>query len=347
MCTRANRASVPDSFHALVDSVVAVARAVLALFVALLGAPWRAVRSRPTKHGKPASTDRIEVQVHLEDGGRVRAIERSCRATLKRVARTWAPFALPLDRVEVISSAPPLGKADIFDQWVTTPTSGDAGNGTLVVISIGTSRDGRDLSADEIAGALVGQIERLVIDRYQREHPKAQPAPVAKEPVSQAAASPPVLVQVEASTDSAPRAENVTDISALIAGLKKSQPLVPAGSSKNGVHPEADPPKSPFWPRCSPISGDRLGHDRNTAASATTRSPGPRSRPALDRNSVTCSPARSRPLAPRGGFVSPQQQENQSCLPRVSASAALRPATQRTRRARQSARRTPCKPLRL
>jgi hypothetical protein len=241
MCTRANRASVPDSFHALVDSAVAMAGAILALFVALIGAPWRALRSRPSKHGKPASTEHIEVQVHLEDGGRVRAIERSCRATLKRAARTWAPFALPLDRVEVISSAPPLGKADIFDQWVTTPTTGGAGNGTLVVVSIGTGQDGRDLSADEIAGALVGQIERLVIDRYQREHPKAQPAPVAKEPVNQAVGLPPVLVQVEASPDSVPRADNVTDISALIAGLKKSQPLVPAGSSKNGIRSEPDP----------------------------------------------------------------------------------------------------------
>jgi hypothetical protein len=29
-----------------------------------------------------------------------------------------------------------------------------------------------DLTADEIAGALTGQIERLVVERYHREHPK-------------------------------------------------------------------------------------------------------------------------------------------------------------------------------
>jgi hypothetical protein len=241
MCTRANRSSVPDSFHALVGSLVAMAGAILALSVALIGAPLRALRSRPAKHGKPASTDRIEVQVHLEDGGRVRAIEHSCHAALKRAARTWAPFPLPLDRVEVISSAPALGKADIFDQWLTTSLRGDAGEGTLVVVSIGTSQDGRDLSADEIAGALVGQIERLVVDRYQREHPKAQPTPAIKESVSQVATATPVPLEIQSPTDSTLRTDNITDISALIAGLKKSQPVPAAGSSKNGINPEADP----------------------------------------------------------------------------------------------------------
>jgi hypothetical protein len=241
MCTRANRSSVPDSFHALVGSVVAMAGAILALLLALIGAPWRALRSRPTKHGKPASTNHIEVQVHLQDGHRVRAIERSCRAALSRASRTWAPFALPLDRIEVISSAPSLGKADIFDHWVMTPPHSDSGNGTLVVVSIGTSQDGRDLSADEIAGALVGQIERLVVDRYQREHPKAQPTPAIKESVSQVATATPVPLEIQSPTDSTLRTDNITDISALIAGLKKSQPVPAAGSSKNGINPEADP----------------------------------------------------------------------------------------------------------
>ena len=101
MCTRASSASVPDSFHAVITSIVAVATAVLALVVAVATAPWRAATSQPTRHGKPASTAHIAIQVHLDDGGRVRAIERSCRDALKRAARTWAPFPLPLDRVEV------------------------------------------------------------------------------------------------------------------------------------------------------------------------------------------------------------------------------------------------------
>ena len=49
----------------------------------------------PTRCGKPAKTGPIAVQVHLNDDGRVRAIERSCRAVLKRAAtRSRAAFTL-------------------------------------------------------------------------------------------------------------------------------------------------------------------------------------------------------------------------------------------------------------
>jgi hypothetical protein len=82
MCTQANRASVPDSFHALTAAVVALASASVALAVAAATIPWRSVRSRPS--------------------------------------------AL-LDRVEVIPSAPPLGKADMFDQWF----DGSSGEGKV------------------------------------------------------------------------------------------------------------------------------------------------------------------------------------------------------------------------
>src|SRR5438105_10217800 len=119
MCTRANRASVCDSAHALMASLFAFATAAAVLVVALATIPFRLVRSCPTKHGKPAPTKHVEVQVHLNDGHRVRAIERGCRDALKRAARTWAPFPLPLDRVEVLSSAPPLGKVDIYEQWAS------------------------------------------------------------------------------------------------------------------------------------------------------------------------------------------------------------------------------------
>ena len=107
MCTRANSASVPDSFHAVIGSVLAVAGAVAALVVALATAPWRATRSQPTRHGKPARTGHIEVQVHLTDRQRVRAIERGCRAALNRAARTWAPFPLPArsSRGDVVGAA--------------------------------------------------------------------------------------------------------------------------------------------------------------------------------------------------------------------------------------------------
>src|SRR5215470_11035147 len=116
MCTRANRASVPDSFHALAAALLALASAIAALAVAAATIPWRTLRSR-SRHARVDSTTHIEIQVHLSDGERARAIEHSCRTGLKRAARTWAPFPLPLDRVEVIPSAPPLGKADIFGAW--------------------------------------------------------------------------------------------------------------------------------------------------------------------------------------------------------------------------------------
>jgi hypothetical protein len=219
--------------------------AAVALTVAIVTVPLRLFQPRSTRlarFGQPASTAHVEVQVHLEDGERARAIERSCRSALKRAARTWAPFPLPLDRIEVISSAPPLGKADIFEEWVTAPEG--AGTDSLVVVSIGTAMDGRNLTADEIAGALAGQIERLVVDRYQREHPKAQPAVSVGEAGREPATIQPVRSVGAPANDTTFGPDNVTDLGsvrALLADIKKSQPLVPAGSSMNGVDLEPDP----------------------------------------------------------------------------------------------------------
>jgi hypothetical protein len=243
MCARANRGSVPDSLHALIGSLVMVASAVLVLVLALTTAPVRLVRTRPTKHGKPAGIGRIEVQVHLSHRERVRDIERSCRAALRRAARTWAPFPLPLDRVEVLSSAPPLGKIDIYERWAPARADDSYSAGSLVVVTIGTTIDARDLTPDEIAGALAGQIERLVIDRYQREHPK-EVAVAQTEPATTVGVVVRMRAANEITRDPTPHPENVTDISsvrALIADIKKSQPLVPAGSSANGVHLDQDP----------------------------------------------------------------------------------------------------------
>ena len=241
MCTRANRASVSDSVRALVGSLVALLTAFAALAVAVATVPMRLLQARTTMHGQPASTAHVQVQVHLNEGGRVHDIERSCRAALGRSARTWAPFPLPLDRVEVIPSAPPLGKADIFQEWI--PAQGEAGPHSLVVVSIGTAAEGHDLTADEIAGALAGQIERLVVERYQREHPRTETPARVSETVRGAAITP--VKSVAAGPDEfGAAADNVTDLStvrALLADIKKSQPLVPAGSFTNGVHSEPDP----------------------------------------------------------------------------------------------------------
>ncbi len=245
MCTRANHRSVPDSLHALIGSVAAFASAFVMLVMAVITIPFRLVRPRPTKHGNPASIDHVEVQVHLGNRERVGAIEHNCRAALERAARTWAPFPLPLDRVEVLSSAPPLGKVDIYEQWVHAASGAIPMAGSLVVVSIGTALEARDLTPDEIAGALAGQIERLVIDRYKREHPQEQPTTAnTHEPRWQ-----PVVVQgsamaFDAGRESNPPPDNVTEfnsVRALLADIKKSQPLVPAGPSQNGIHSDPNP----------------------------------------------------------------------------------------------------------
>jgi hypothetical protein len=145
----------------------------------------------------------------------------------------------------VLSSAPPLGKVDIYERWMAASNDASPQTGSLVVVAIGTALEARDLTPDEIAGALAGQIERLVIDRYKREHPQEQAAaPTAREPQWQ-----PVVVQGSAMTleparESNAAPDNITEfnsVRALLADIKKSQPLVPAGPSQNGVHREPEP----------------------------------------------------------------------------------------------------------
>jgi hypothetical protein len=240
MCTRANRASVSDSAHALVGSFAALSFAIAALIAAIVTAPLRAVHTRTTRYGQPASTRDIEVQVHLADRDRVKTIQRSCRAALKRAARTWAPHRLPVDRVEIYPSAPPLGQADIFAKWL--PAEGESWMSALVVVSIGTATDGRDLTPDEIAGVLTGQIERLVVEQYQREHPK-EAAAVLDAAATSASIVGTARVDIDRS-DASLYPDNLTDIRSVrehMQELRKGLPLVPAGPSQNGVHPEPSP----------------------------------------------------------------------------------------------------------
>lgn len=246
MCTRANKASVPDSLHAFAGSFAALVVALTSLVVALASAPTRLMLPRPTKHGKAASIAHVEVQIHLDDGKRAAEIERSCTSALRRAARTWAPHSLPLDRVEVLSSAPPLGKTDIYENWFGSP--GDAKARSLVVVSLGMSHDQRPLTSDEIAGALFGQIQVLVNDRYRREQGQAQPTAVVttlpdRKP---AVVSAPNDVPVRTAPDSAADGGNIIpfkskSVQELLADIKKSQPLVPAGSSPNGTHLDPTP----------------------------------------------------------------------------------------------------------
>jgi hypothetical protein len=243
MYTRANRASVSDSARALVGSIVAFLMVFVALAIAVTTVPVRLLRARTNGYGKPASMADVQVQVYLNDRARATDIERSCRTALGRAARTWAPFPLPVDRVEVIPTAPPLGKAEIFGEWM--PLDDGSGTLSLAIVSIGTSVDGRELTADEIAGALAGQIERLVVERYQREHPKTETLTRRSPHEAVRAAStmePPEAVTARQHEIGTP-GDNVTDLSVarILAEIKKSQPLVPAGSFTNGVHSEPDP----------------------------------------------------------------------------------------------------------
>jgi hypothetical protein len=239
MCTPANKASVPDSLRALLGSAVSVIMALLLLSVALTTAPFRWSRQRPTKHGRPTYPSHVEVQVHLGDRRRVADIELACHAALKRAARTWAPRPLPLDRIEVLYSAPPLGKVDLFERWAAVAPDAKPDAGSLVVISVGTANEYRDLTPDEIAGSVAGQVERLVADRYQREHSQEQ---LSTPTVRQPEPAPPVARPHGVNEAMLP--DNVTDLSSvrsLLAQMQRSQPMTAADSSTNGIHPEPTP----------------------------------------------------------------------------------------------------------
>lgn len=247
MCTRSNRASVPESTRALARSLLEVVTAVVAVIVALITAPVRALHGRwypnVPSPGRPATTSHVDVQVHLRDQKMVADIERACRAALGRAARTWAPYPLPVNRIEVLASAPPLGKADIYPDWWTAGPGENASAHALVVVSLGTVAEQRSLTPDEIAGALVAQVDLLVAERYRRDHPSTDPIAVGdRHPSALAsAAEMPNPRRLVGSSNLAPAADNVTDLSSvrqMLADMKRSQPLVPADSSRNGVHPE-------------------------------------------------------------------------------------------------------------
>ena len=104
------------------------------------------------------------------------------------------------------------------------------------------------MTSDEIAGALFGQIQVLVNDRYRREQGQAQPTAIVttlpdRKP---AVVSAPNDVPVRTAPDSAADGGNIIpfkskSVQELLADIKKSQPLVPAGSSQNGMHLDPTP----------------------------------------------------------------------------------------------------------
>jgi hypothetical protein len=125
MCTRPtpNCDSVSASARAFVVAILAGFHALAFLCVALASAPlrqvWPFVRQR-----RPASLAHVEVQVHLGDAACIAELETIVWTTLTRAQRTWAPLALPVDRVVVGAGFPATGRADIYDDFLAIVDEG-------------------------------------------------------------------------------------------------------------------------------------------------------------------------------------------------------------------------------
>src|SRR6266498_1685513 len=165
MCTRPTPRcdSIGMSAHAFVVAVLTGFHALAFLCVALASAPlrqiWPSLRQR-----RPTSLAHVDVQVHLGDVACIAELEKIVWTTLTRAQRTWAPLALPVDRVVVGAGFPPRGRADIYDDFLAIVDDGqihEAGplQRRRVVISLGVRDGARDLDAWEVAGALAAQIQ--------------------------------------------------------------------------------------------------------------------------------------------------------------------------------------------
>ncbi len=181
--------SVRDSLLGFLESQAAAVKALGIVLLAVVSWPLRRLRAfrSTSRQGQPASTGHIDLQVHLANRKQVAELERAIRAALAGAAHTWAPHSLPVDRVVVHASAPPAGKADIFDGWFDPSTRTEAQ--PLTVVSLGLYDGQRPLDACEVAGALALQIERLVVERHERRKAPVDAASAvpASEPGSDAA----------------------------------------------------------------------------------------------------------------------------------------------------------------
>jgi hypothetical protein len=137
------------------------------LVSAPLGLPIRLLRRR--RH--PSQVESIGIEVHLADRRRSISAERRLRTALRQCARTWAPHALPVDRITVHAGASPAGRAQVYDQWLPTEDPQQRSSASLAVISLGLlDATGRPLDDLHLAGVLATQVAALVAERYQRQH---------------------------------------------------------------------------------------------------------------------------------------------------------------------------------
>src|SRR5438105_681814 len=180
MCTRPTPSyrSVSASAGALGVSVLNAILALVLLLLALVTAPVRHLASRrlPRRSGALAGVD---VQVHLGDPACVAELESIVWNTLRRAQQTWAPLALPLDRVVIGAGFPVSGRADIYEDFLELADAGGGQSATRrrVVVSLGVRDGARDLDGWEIAGALAAQIQ-LLVDERCREHRSLTAPPV-------------------------------------------------------------------------------------------------------------------------------------------------------------------------
>jgi hypothetical protein len=262
MCTRPTPSwrSVPTSVRALGLSLLAVIHAAAALLLALLSSPLRWLWPSRWSH-RPAALAHIEVQIHLGDPDCVAELEAIIWKTLARAERTWAPLALPVDRVVVGAGFPASGRADIYDDYLGIADDVTPGNASTlperrVVISLGVRDGTRDLDGWEIAGALAAQIQVLVDDRCRQHKSLATPAPEQRTvaPVTTrltrptAAQQPPPAAEVVSQDSNGTTAQpsehaepwtghDLPTLAELSARMQESQPLVAAGPTSNGTHP--------------------------------------------------------------------------------------------------------------
>ena len=172
MCTRPDRDSVLSSARAAGDASAATLAALAMLVLALLGAPIRFARRRKEACARPASVQHVDMQVLLEDQRCVTELRRTLQRTLQRMAHTWAPLLLPIDRILVSADFPAHGKSDVYQDFPRTLANRSEGSGAkerpFVVVSLGLRDGERELDPAEIAAALATQIEAVVADQFAR-----------------------------------------------------------------------------------------------------------------------------------------------------------------------------------
>jgi len=246
MCTRPTPSyrSVTASSAALGVSVLDLLRAVAFLLLALAGAPLRHL-ARFARQWRPASSARVDVQVHLGDASCVAELEAIVWKTLTRAERTWAPLPLPLDRVVIGAGFPPAGRTDIYEDFVEIANAKEGvtdDKQRRVVVSLGVRDGTRDLDGWEIAGALAAQIQSLV-DEQCRQHRSLSAVPA----VAQATARVSRALSTRVDDGSASGTTTVTEyardielppVADTLEEMLEAQPkpLAQAGPRTNGTH---------------------------------------------------------------------------------------------------------------